>query len=343
MGTIDIPLDKAELLSMVLEALLYGFSLFMFGGTIWALLSQRSTLRVNHKMLVAACSLLLFSTAVRLSHLAIDILRIMEGLLYRNSYPGESIAYFADVSHWTFVSKNYVYAAQTLIGDGVVIYRCYAVWQYKPAMVLPALLWCAVGGKLTGFACPYTESRLNGGDVFDGRLSRWVISFWVSTLTTNAVTTLMLAYRIWYVDRNTTTLCDNRKSELRPILYVIIDAGMIYSLTMVTALICFVNGSNSQYVVLGMITPVISITFYMVIVRVGMAHRAHQQTNPSVGNVSGHVFSRERINKGNVDIMEMEMNGDRIDNSQPSSVGPSSPIRGNDHRIELQFDDIELA
>jgi len=65
---------------------------------------------------------------------------------------------------------------------------------------------------------------------------------------------VMLAYRIWYVDRNTTTLCDNRKSELRPILYVIIDAGMIYSFTMFTALICFVNESNSQYVVLGMVS-----------------------------------------------------------------------------------------
>lgn len=49
----------------------------------------------------------------------------MEGLLYRNTYPGGSIAYFADVSQWTFVSKNYVYAAQTLVGDGVVVsFRC---------------------------------------------------------------------------------------------------------------------------------------------------------------------------------------------------------------------------
>ena len=36
----------------------------MFGGTIWALSSQRSTFRVNRKMLAVACSLLLFSTVV---------------------------------------------------------------------------------------------------------------------------------------------------------------------------------------------------------------------------------------------------------------------------------------
>ena len=52
----------------------------------------------------------------------IDIIRIMEGLiLYRDTYPGGPVAYFADVSQWTFVSKNYVFTAQTLIGDGVVV------------------------------------------------------------------------------------------------------------------------------------------------------------------------------------------------------------------------------
>ena len=52
----------------------------------------------------------------------IDIIRIMEGLiLYRDTYPGGPVGYFADMSQWTFVSTNYLYTAQTLIGDGVVV------------------------------------------------------------------------------------------------------------------------------------------------------------------------------------------------------------------------------
>ena len=46
----------------------------------------------------------------------------MEGLiLYRDSYQGGPIAYFSDVSQWTFLSKNHIYTAQTLIGDGVIV------------------------------------------------------------------------------------------------------------------------------------------------------------------------------------------------------------------------------
>ena len=52
----------------------------------------------------------------------IDAIRVMEGFIYLPvTYQGGRIRYFSDVSHWTFVAKNYVYAAQTLIGDGVVV------------------------------------------------------------------------------------------------------------------------------------------------------------------------------------------------------------------------------
>jgi len=73
------------------------------------------------------------------------------------------------------VSKNYVFTAQTLIGDGVVLYRCYAVWQSKLVMILPVLLWCAAGA--TGIGSPYTASKVMQSEVFIGSLSRWITSF----------------------------------------------------------------------------------------------------------------------------------------------------------------------
>lgn len=155
----------------------------MFGATIQTLLSRQSH-RVNHKVFTVACALLLCSTAVRVSfhfpayvwgkysslvqHIVIDIIRAMEGLiLYRDTYPGGPVAFFADVSQWTFVAKNYAFTVQTLLGDGVVVsfvfdphaseprsmsalqlYRCYMVWQSKAVMILPVLLWCATFGAL---------------------------------------------------------------------------------------------------------------------------------------------------------------------------------------------------
>ena len=52
----------------------------------------------------------------------IDIIRVAEGfVLYRDAYSNGSIGYFSSLSQWTWVWRSYVYTAQTLIGDGVVV------------------------------------------------------------------------------------------------------------------------------------------------------------------------------------------------------------------------------
>jgi hypothetical protein len=46
-----------------------------------------------------------------------------------------------------------------------------------------------------------------------------------------------------------------RESQLRPILHILIDAGAIYTLTLVVALICFLSQTNGHYVILDMVSP----------------------------------------------------------------------------------------
>ena len=66
----------------------------------------------------------------------------------------------------------------------------------------------------------------------------------------------MLIFRIWYINRKSTRLdASNGGSQLRPILHILVDAGAIYSVTLLVALICFVTESNGQYVVLDMVSP----------------------------------------------------------------------------------------
>ncbi|KAF8553469.1 hypothetical protein OG21DRAFT_1441794 [Imleria badia] len=330
-----IPLDKAELLSVLLEGILHGFSLLMFGGTIWVLFSRRSTHRPNHTMLTVAFLLLVLSTA----HLAIHIIRVMEGLImYRDTYRGGPIAYFSDVSQWTFVSKNHVYTAQTLIGDSVILYRCYMVWQSKLIMILPVLLWFSAG--VTGIATTYTAQHVTQTEVFGGSLSIWITSFWVLALATNLLTTLLLVIRIWYVHRKAKRLRGHRNSQLGSILHILIDAGVIYSLTLLVALICFVIQTNGQYVILDMITPIISITFYMVIIRVGVVRRANQATGIPLGNTfTDNSLSTERRNRMQVHITTLTES--KIEN------GPLSPIALTSHTMlnknrpsEIKFEDI---
>jgi len=320
----DIPLDKAELLSIILEAILYGFSLLMFVGTIWVLLFRKSTQQVNHKMLTAAYILLVLST----THLVIHIVRVMEGLILNgNSYPGGPNAWFANAAQWTFVWENYVYVAQSLVGDMVVIYRCYMVWQSKLIIILPLLLWCAA--FVTGFAGVHAASVATEG-VFNGSLAKWITAFWVMALSTNVLTTALLAFRIWWVDRQSRRFRGHQKSHLLPILRIILDSGVIYSLTLLAGLICFVTETNGQYVTLDMVPPIISLTFYMVIVRTGL-YRASNQSSPfplEQNSSSGNSARRDRRNRMQVCVSTLTEN--KVEDDMHTPVKSLPPIPPDD-------------
>ncbi|KIK82387.1 hypothetical protein PAXRUDRAFT_718212 [Paxillus rubicundulus Ve08.2h10] len=120
----------------------------MFIGTMWALMQRHTNSVVSRRMTVVACSLLLLGT----THMVIDIIRIEEGpVQQRDTLPGDPAAFFSDVTQWSFVYKNMLYMLQTLAGDGVVIYRCYVVWQSFGMIIIPLIL--IVGRNYWGRLC----------------------------------------------------------------------------------------------------------------------------------------------------------------------------------------------
>ncbi|KAL1753074.1 hypothetical protein FB107DRAFT_218547 [Schizophyllum commune] len=282
----DIDLDIAGIISTVLEGVLYGLSLFMGAATVWVLKRGRKWRDVNRSMLVISFFLFAFSTA----HLCIDMKRIYEGLVkYRDTFPGGPIAFFADVSQETFVSKNGIYTAHTCLGDGVVIYRAYMVWRSWWVVVLPIMLWCAV--LATGIGTVYTISQVtaDSGNIFASTTASWITAFYATTLSCNFVATAFLAFRLWSVERGVNRARTGR-SNIWPVLLIVIDAGVLYSVTLLCALCLFASQSHAQYIVLDMVTPIISISFYMVLLRVGLK----ANDNMHVGSNSNPAGSHPR-------------------------------------------------
>ncbi|KAJ7733162.1 hypothetical protein B0H16DRAFT_171379 [Mycena metata] len=248
-----LPLDEAGIISTVLEGMLYGFSLLMFMATMYTLIAGRKYGQINFPMVVVACLLLVSSTI----HIASDVKRLYSGLVrFRDTYPGGPPAWFANGSDPSFVFKNAIYTFQTALGDGVVIYRCYMVWRSIWIIILPIMMWLAV--CTTGVGCVYTLSQpaADSGDIFVRRTGQWITSFYATTLACNLYATALLSYRLWTIDRNVHGSRVGR-GLTKPVLTIVLDAGALYSITLIAALSCFVSKSNGQYVVLDMVTPII--------------------------------------------------------------------------------------
>jgi len=270
-----IPLTEAVLLSSALESILYGASVCMFGVTLRVLLTKHLVTGTNHLVITAACALFLFSTM----HVSIDIARLIIAFVRIGNASPEGIGpWLGNVSEKTYVLKSAIYVLQTLTGDAVIIYRCYKVYRSFWVVLGPCLLWCSIVATATGTLRTFATT---GTNVFAHTNMIWISSFWATTLATNLTSTILLAYRIWKIDRS---VAESRtSSSLIVVLRVVLDAGALYSVTLLSALIPFICKSDGQYVVLDMITPIISIAFYMVLIRVGLSRAANSSdiTRPS--------------------------------------------------------------
>ncbi|KIK48566.1 hypothetical protein CY34DRAFT_71616 [Suillus luteus UH-Slu-Lm8-n1] len=279
MASSGIPLDTGALMSAMLETILYGFSVLMFIGTILSFTYKQHVRDTNRLIFAVAILLLILSTA----HVVVSIIRVEDGLVKdRDTYPGGPTAFFADVSQETYVIKHALYTLQTLLADGVVIYRCYIVWQSVWVITLPIILWCSVA--VTGIHAVYSASQYNTG-VFDQELATWIIGFFISTTAANVLSSGLLAYRIWAIDRNIASIRASAKGTMMPIIHVLVDAAALYSVALVTALICFLRSNNGESVMVDLVMPIISISFYMVPIRVAI--NRHHSCLSTVGTIAG--------------------------------------------------------
>ncbi|KAG1886506.1 hypothetical protein F4604DRAFT_1721975 [Suillus subluteus] len=305
MASSGIPLDTAAIFSTTMEGILYGFSVLMFMGTIWALTYKQHMKNINRPIAVVAILLLILSTA----HMVVDIIRIEQGLVtYRNTFPGGPPAFFADVAQETFVIKNVIYTFQTMLGDGVLIYRCYVVWQTVWVIIVPSLLWCGI--TVCGFCAVYSVSQANSGT------------------TIFAKATGFMAYRIWTIERNVSAV-RTTKSTLMPIVRVLVDAAILYSVALFSALVCFTTANNGQYVMLDMIMPIISITFYMVIIRVAINKRTSSYLPTVSGETSATTPGSSRrypMRPLEVHVSQLAYNDDTLSYKTGSQDKPSTEV-----------------
>lgn len=261
-STRGISPDSAAILSALLEGILYGFSVLMFIGTIWTLTYKYRMQDVNRPITAVAILLLMLSTA----HIVVNIIRVQDGLVnYRDTFQGGPEAFFSDVTERTYIVKHMLYVLQTLLADGAMIYRCYFIWKRICVIILPSVLWCCIA--VTGISGVYSLSQTrNSTDLLTTVLVDWIPAFIISTLMTNLLSSGLLAYRIWMSERSVSAFRVTGDSRT-PVVYILLDAAVLYSAVLFARLICLVCNNNGEEILVDMTMPIISITFYMVLVR----------------------------------------------------------------------------
>lgn len=158
--------------------------------------------------MAVAIFMFLFSTI----HVSLGFARLVEGFIYLRDVEGGPATFFSDVSIPANVAKVIIHTVNSILGDSIVVWRCYHVWggSWK-ICVIPVLFIIASAGEcsLVSILCIANGIAVCGfgqgvifaqakttHSAFGANLARWNGSLFTLSLVTNIVVTSLIAARI---------------------------------------------------------------------------------------------------------------------------------------------------
>lgn len=293
MGVANIPLDKAYLTAIWLETLFYGINTFLFFSYLWIARYRQKPGAVNMVVLCTAVAMFCFSTV----HVSLGFYRLVEGFIYRRDLPGGPGAFFSDVSIPANVAKVCIHTINSILGDSIVVWRCYHVWGRDWIVcILPILLIIASAVCGFGQTVIFAQAKTTHS-AFGPNLQRWNGSLFSLSLVTNVVATSLIAFRIWHLGRQLTFPSSFR--YLR-VLTLVVESGAIYSSALIIEITLYFLNTNAFYIIYDPIAQLTAIVPTMIIVMTSLgltSNNLNEQTKLSV-ETSPH-FALKRHRGGN--------------------------------------------
>ncbi|GLB45314.1 hypothetical protein LshimejAT787_2100740 [Lyophyllum shimeji] len=159
-----------------------------------------------------------------------------------------------------------LFVAQLTLGDVILIYRCFIVWSrawkviVAPVLLTLTALGCGVSAVVIALTTELSSDR--------GRMTPLITTMLVVTLTSNFMSSSLIVFRIWSVHRESTRYKMNGVYDPLPrAIRVTIEAGIVYTISLVVLMGIYLGGREAQHTVSRLIVQIIGIAFNLVISR----------------------------------------------------------------------------
>ncbi|EGN93930.1 hypothetical protein SERLA73DRAFT_189063 [Serpula lacrymans var. lacrymans S7.3] len=253
----NISLDKAEILALFLETFLYGIFFTLYWISVIVLLHKGQAGYIQRRTLISVGSVMLvLSTA----HLIIDFLRAV--IAFTHTSEGGANEYYSNLASPLETAKTVIYITLTILGDSVLIWRCYVVNMRSIWVAIPYGVLLAVNTAV-GYIIAWSLSQAGPDQSVFQTGTHWILTFFTLTMFTNATCTVGIAWRIYYTRQFVKGI-----ANLLPISIVIMESGALYTSSILAVLIAYVTGSNGQYPALDVCAPVVGIAFSLITLQI---------------------------------------------------------------------------
>ncbi|KAI9453548.1 hypothetical protein BJY52DRAFT_1123483 [Lactarius psammicola] len=269
-----ISLPTAQLVALCLSTLLYGmfFALVLITTVVMLYGATEDVRRQRMKILPVSYAMLLVATL----HFVVGWIRAVYAFVDHKR--GSTIIFYSDISEPTSLLRSTCFCVQSIMGDGIVIWRLYIVYGKRFRVIIPAII-LVIGYTVVGIAILAISIRARPGTDIFHVATTWITAYFSLTMATNAYTRLgAITLRIF--------LAGNPLRGSRPhwlIIFTLIESCALYTFSVIAALTTFLSGTFGQYAAADSIVPMIGIAFSLIVLQIRFHVSATQGPSHSSG------------------------------------------------------------
>ncbi|KAA1475108.1 hypothetical protein DENSPDRAFT_782847 [Dentipellis sp. KUC8613] len=240
-----VQVDVAELGGVVGEGIVYGMYVIMHIYATY-LYVQRWKRNEPVPWAIPVLAVLMFFLAT--AQITVDTLNVFFAFVDRATR-AERIAFLMDSTQPIFAWKFSVVTIMMFLGDCLVHYRCYVIWRTVWIILLPFLM------SLAGLACGFViigATRNHSLLTFESQTTL-ITCLFALTLAANAISTILLTYKLVLHDRATRRVLQVSQSSVTPIIRIVVESGAMSATYHVIFAITLETKSNGLQTVAEMV------------------------------------------------------------------------------------------
>ncbi|KAI0261167.1 hypothetical protein BC834DRAFT_972945 [Gloeopeniophorella convolvens] len=163
------------------------------------------------------------------------------------------------------VAQEVLYITNSLIGDAILVWRLFIIWNRNIVLCSPFIVLCVATG-VCGYVAMGNLAMLNdSGTVFASRVHNWLLAYWSLSIATQFGATLLIGYRFW---RAIQWHSKGIKASRMSVLWILVESGAMYSVT--TIILLGFSSSNSGAIPAAALGQISALAPTLIIVRAGL-------------------------------------------------------------------------
>ncbi|KAJ7240190.1 hypothetical protein C8J57DRAFT_1371741, partial [Mycena rebaudengoi] len=205
-------------------------------------------------------------------------------------FEGGPAAYFGThISDWYNTFGTAADVTANVLGDGLMLYRCYVFWESISiwTVAFPSLLF--LGSSTMGIVMTI-QSGLPGGDIFHGTAVNFGIPWLVLTIVFNILVTGMIGFRLISLSRSMRNVLSKERADVYVgVTAILVESAAPFTLLGIEYLVTYIRNDPQVLAFADVWGMFCALSPQMIILRVAMGSAWSSKTMTQYGYNSGTV------------------------------------------------------